>query len=110
MAAVPDGAFCVNDVLFGKAVAICEFVIDDTIHLKRCGIRLPEIRIFSAGSVQRQSAQRESSFLCVMAGVFVCDAGGGLHGTLLSRTMNETETKDLEKVFQKTVLSYFYHN
>ena len=47
-----------------------------------------------------------------MAGVFDCDGGGGggLHGALLSRKINETETKDLEKVFQKTVLSYFYHN
>lgn len=45
-----------------------------------------------------------------MAGVFDFDGGGGLHGALLSRKMNETETKDLIKVFQKAVLSYFYHN
>jgi len=95
--AMPDGAYCVYDVLCGMAVAFGEFGVDDYVH-------------FSVQSAQRQCAQSKSGFLCVMAGVFGCDSGGGLHGTLLSRKMNETETKDLEKVFQKTVLSYFYHN
>ena len=107
---VPDRGCCVDDVAYGKAATFFEFSVVNGVHLKHGDVHLPEIRIFSARSVQVQSAQGESGFLCVMAGVFDCDGRGGLHGTLLSRKMNETETKDLEKVFQKTVLSYFYHN
>lgn len=109
-AAVPDEICCVDDVVCGQTVAFCEFGIDDVVHLKCGNIRLPTVRIFSVRSIQKQSAQRENSFLCVMVGIFDCDGGGGLHGTLLSRKVNVSETKDLVKVFQKTVLSYFYHN
>ena len=72
-AAVQDGGCYVDDILCGKATVFCEFGIDDGVHLKRCCILLPEVRIFSARSVRGPGAQWESGFLCVMAGVFVCD-------------------------------------
>ena len=81
---VPDRDCYVDEVAYGKAVTFFEFSVVGDVHLKRGGIHLPEIRISSVRSVQELCAQRESGFLCVMAGIFVCDGGGGLHGTLLS--------------------------
>lgn len=72
-ATVIDGIYGVDDILCREAIIFCEFGFDYGAHLKRGVIHLLEIRFLSARSVRGQCAQRESGFLCVMVGVFVCD-------------------------------------
>lgn len=43
-----------------------------------------------------------------IAGVFYCDGIGGLHGTLLSRQMNVSKTKDHYEINSKDFTLIFF--